>query len=273
MTILVADGEYDLPERLQFDHRDGARLKLEGNVAAPASVVLNFAGSDGIVVERGSAVEVDGVTLVGDGTAGTAGVRATTNGVVVIGGAVTVTGFDDGMVASHAGAIDAVDGVSVSASGSDGLRATDRGFINAPGSIVDGSGDIGVHASNGASIECQDCDIAGSGSHGVLAEERGVIRAQSAVVTTSGDAAVRANLGAYIYANSITVEANGFDGILAARHSTVPASQATVNNADRGFACGGASFITAFNVTVTNSNDSFDPNLGTVGNHECYINP
>jgi hypothetical protein len=189
VTIQVANGTYALTtSQLALNHPDGARIRLLGNVATPASCTLTFtalpnpptspylaADSGSIYRSVGGATGlVDGFSITKAGAAPVFGhnaILASNGSTINVGANVTISGFYGGFAASNGGNILAV--------GSGAAAPT----LTTPS--VD---TYGIYAENGY-VQAPYVNLAGTGG-GINALISGFVRANNAVFNAALEIAV-----------------------------------------------------------------------------------
>ncbi|MCA9518314.1 MAG: right-handed parallel beta-helix repeat-containing protein, partial [Myxococcales bacterium] len=276
VVIQLADGHHDLGGQLEITHRDGARVSILGNPADPAAVVLDATGTSGLLVRNNRALGwMEGVTIKGDGTAGTFGVEARDGGVFRAGrsdGAntapsIVVTGFGETGLGAYRGGLIVADFARLASNGLYGAELFEGGQIRARNAEATGN-DVGFGAYNGGFMRVQGAsahdntsggfDVGGGAvmdARGATAEDNGtetdgyrfgfaagngaVLRADGATARNNGGAGISGWNGATLNANGAVVEDSEQGGITAQIGSSVVAEGAQVSGSGwDGFAIG-----------------------------------
>jgi hypothetical protein len=120
VTVQLAPREYDITRPLEIGHRDGRRVKLSGT-KDPAKCVLVVGDHDGLVVDSGKAIRVEGLTIQSV-TANHAGVSVIDDSLAVL-RRVVIKGFRFGVSVGRQSQLDAEDVAVLSKQGYAGFHA------------------------------------------------------------------------------------------------------------------------------------------------------
>lgn len=240
VTIDFADGTYTFLNSLRIDHPDGAHIRLVGNVSDPSRVVLDFSGSDGVVVPAGRDLGVlSGFTLTGDSTADTVGISVEANATLAWGN-LNISDFDEaGVRVRYGGALIPDDpscvGDYIETSGmSYGFEVSEGGVADVCNAVVSGASETGFLAHSVAYIGATESSSAHN-KNGYVANYGAMIDADGSESEDNSSLGFMAQFGGNILATSSTATSNDW-GYLARYGGIVnAASSSASNNTEHGY--------------------------------------
>ncbi len=234
VTVNVADGTYNFTTPLNLNHPQGHAITfmgssttgtrptsanlngggVRGNTTATNSANLavlnafyntkwNFVDCHGLVCASNGGVTVDKILITGNATEnpqGNFGVYAYNGGIIRLGPAVAVHGFDSSIIVD-AGVVLAPN-VSVTNAADYGLYSSRGGYIFAPNSIVTNIGVHGIYALDNGTIDCEYAYSSNNNELGILSIRGGTIIAPTSVVNNNNVGAQVAFSGSISAPNS-----------------------------------------------------------------------
>ena len=204
VTIQLGEGTHVYGSRLDLKHRDGDQIQIVGNVDKPESVILDFVGHDGILIEDGYGLGLlQGVSISSDGSDDLDGITVKYGGRLRVSD-IIVSGFGDNRSASsgaglkvHTNGVLVQDGDSVVADNNhDGFRAYHGGVMVLSKGAVASNNDIGFSASYGGVMSVRNTDAYDSGSVGFYS-------AQGSYLDANGAASARAYRSFYMSSGGV----------------------------------------------------------------------
>ena len=245
-TLLLAHGVYVFEQPLTVAHRDGARIRILGDVASPELVVLRFENVDGLVMSAGNQLgQIDGLKLMGAGGAAV-GVRGTEGSRLLCGPTLIVEGFVAHGVVAEQGAFVQVDGIVVR-DNAQGLLARLGGVISAAGTQAISNAGPGYLADEAGVIVAPGALAEGNTGWGFVAAHSGVAKVHDARAQSNGSG-------------------GAFGGFLAHRGGSIKAAgAAAVGNEGPGFLAQELGVIDADGASsVDNESSDFVPDCGAL---------
>lgn len=268
VTLQLEDGTYTLTEPLTFHHPDGGRVRILGDEAAPSDVNLWFTGSDGIVVDEGSALgRLGGVTLhglTGNGTQSGLTVRggsSATLGPLVVDefGYAGILVYGNSYVTVAAEFEDTAGWLQVTDPAVYGVLVTYGSAARLPHASVEGAGSIcfyvnatsDLYAANGTAVDCTgNAFRAESNAHGNVTEG-----------SASGGSgrAFEAEVGSVLTARYSIAADSTYEAYYSQYGSVIMADYSTVTSGLAGFRPLIFSVISAYGTDVSGTGTAYSP--------------
>lgn len=180
LTIQLANGSYTLPGLpfgLELDHPDGMNISIIGNTTAPQAVTLNGA----VRLEGTKLFLINGVRLVGPGTANSVGINVFYGGAMSIGPNVRIENFALPIQVEGKGQL-AMFGGSISCSPSAvGMASNTGSHVQADAVSVTGCS-TAFQSGTGSHLICSGC-IANTASVGWSSVQGGTMSANASQAT------------------------------------------------------------------------------------------
>jgi len=266
VTVQIADGTYTHTEGVDLGHRDGALVRIVGNIGDPTRVILQFSGTeDGLYLVRGRALDgLSGLTVRGDRTAESVGLWVGEGAALRCRGPLVIEGFADGFVAASASSL-RCDGATSRDNGRAGFAARRTSNLRVHGATSRDNGGPGFVAVGGSSIEAPGARAQGNGDFGFLALSGSDIIVGEGAESRGNRMGVGALWGSSFSAwGPITVRDNEEEGVHVAGSSAADVSGATITNNGQ---FGVNSFWGAFALVtrVVSTGHAFDYNLDPSG--------
>ncbi|HMV67446.1 MAG TPA: hypothetical protein PKA64_11395, partial [Myxococcota bacterium] len=239
VTLQLGPGTHTMTETLVVQHPNAQNIEIVGNVAAPASVVLEAApgsAAEGGLIHAGHGVylgAVRGLTLASSNTGAGNAMLAFENGGIGVAEKVRVEGFVYGAQATTSGTIVAP-GIVTDGTGY-GLLASHGGYLRADDARVVMAGTdvgVGLYAVDGGVL----VSIGGrstNGQYGALATRNSLVHADDAIFTAPSKFGVYAQYGSHVRVDGATVTGMGSDstyGYLAQFNASVSAGSSTLSS-------------------------------------------
>jgi cytoskeletal protein CcmA (bactofilin family) len=251
VVIQLDNATYAFSAPLDIAHPDGDRIDIVGNRSAPSSVVLEFSGSQGVIVQDGRRLgTLAGVTVRGKSSPGS-GIDVRSDAWLGLEDAVIET-FGDVALLVQEGA--SVTGDNVIARNSRrGVEASYRALVDLDNLDVTGNTREGLMAAMGSVVNAQGVFADNNkGGTSVLADYGSFINA-SFGTATNGGGGFRADNGSALVAVSSTATDQTDAGYQAAGHSYIIADNAIARRSTTGFSGVTHSYVRAINVTSSSN--------------------
>jgi len=259
VTIRIADGTYMHTEGINLGHRDGARIRIEGNNDDPSTVVLAFDGAeDGLYLTRGGVIDgISGFTLRGAGEMDTSvGLYVGEGSVLRCRGPIVVERFAEGVMANYGSSL-RCDGLVSQQNRFDGVVATRSSILRAYGATVRDNGGNGFQANYGSVIDAREAQSIDNGSEqwhaGFSARLGSVVEARAARSTGGSGSGFAANGASSVSASGATASGNGRAGwdVTGASYGEATNGATSMGNQSGLRAMDTSSLVTWGGVTVT----------------------
>lgn len=248
VTIQVDDCSnqvYDAP--IEILHPHGKQIEIIGNVANPASCVLEFNGSSGFDISSKRKLRLlNGFHIKGNRVNTTHGVGATKGASIRLGANTIISGFYNGIEATFNGRIYA-NTVLINKNAGSGIVSQYSGFVQAN------------------SAQSKENDL-----HGFYATDGGIIEAnQSKGLTNTVHGYFSENFG-HIQSKEAEASGNSNTGFFATGKSFLDASSGVANNNPTGFKCDYSGYLKQSSSTGSGNVESHVPAVGQYKN-ACYM--
>jgi hypothetical protein len=195
---------------------------VSGSVAI-IKFITSFVGVSGIVSLSDKKISLENCVIKGDNTAGTFGLFAQQQGIIVADTLCGVYNFGArGVLCQGNGVIDATS-LMVSGNGGQGISAQGQGRIIAETAVVSGNADNGFDATHHASILADSGVSVGNNSNGVFASFNAEINGKSLLIKGNTTSGINCTQQATIEAESSVSNNNGIYGIYAEKYGYVHA--------------------------------------------------
>lgn len=203
VTIRVADNEtpYTYETPVVIDHPNGDRIRIIGNEAEKAKVVLAFGDCHGFLVNGTKLGWLNGFRIVGSPQAkGKHGIY-----------------LEDGAVV-HAG-----EALETSSWGGSGVVAANGSVFRGAGMVSTNNGENGYFATDRGTLRVDRSESTGNGRSGYLALRGSTLNAEASTAQGNLYGGFSAEVGSTLWAAGSSAESNGKCGFCAFRQSVVDA--------------------------------------------------
>ena len=251
VTITIADGTYAHAAPVEIRHPQGSNIAILGNLSNPDNVVLEFTGTDGVVLDNGRTLGLlDGVTL--RGTSVEKGIHLSLDSALRLGPEVVVEMFGNNVQVND-GSTFYGDSLTVRDADVHGVvvQRGSNAYLEGATSINNGS--LGIYATGTSTIRANYATVTGNGGTGVRSQNGSSISASHSV-SNNNTRGFMAEYNSLIYANGATATNNSEYGAYGIWESLIRIDVATVTNNQTGFrAHGSATLITGGGTTSGNA--------------------